>query len=101
MTIRAIFPWCFTPELYAAKPEYIQCLAEFVRSRPEQPLSSFLQQSNAVVNHGVYAALERITAPTPITFGRNDQVTSTGFADQMVRKIRHYELLVFEGCAQY
>jgi len=47
MTIRAIFPWCFTPELYAAKPEYIQSLADFVRSRPEQPLSSFLQQSNA------------------------------------------------------
>ncbi len=61
MTIRAIFPWCFTPELYAAKPEYIQSLADFVRSRPEQPLSSFLQQSNAVLNHDVYAALERIT----------------------------------------
>jgi pimeloyl-ACP methyl ester carboxylesterase len=99
MTIRAIFPWCFTPELYAAKPEYIQSLADFVRSRPEQPLSSFLQQSNAVLNHDVYAELERITAPTQITFGRTDQVTSTRFADQMMGKIRNSELLVFEGCA--
>jgi len=32
-TIRGIFPSCFTPELYAAKPEYIQSLADFVRSR--------------------------------------------------------------------
>src|SRR6266700_483672 len=101
MIIRPIFPWCFTPELYAAKPDYIQSLADFVRSRPEQPLSSFLQQSNAVLNHAVYAALERITAPTQITFGRTDQVTSTRFADQMMRKIRNSELLVFEGCAHY
>src|SRR5579884_2402601 len=36
MMIRAMFPWCFTPELYAARPEYIQGLADFVRSRPAQ-----------------------------------------------------------------
>ena len=41
MVILAIFPWCFTPELYAAKPDYIQSLADFVRSRPAQPLASF------------------------------------------------------------
>lgn len=99
MTIRAIFPWCFTPELYAAKPEYIQSLADFVRSRPEQPLFSFLQQSNAVLNHDVSPELERITAPTQITFGVTDQVTSTRFADPMVSKIRNSELLVFDGCA--
>src|ERR1700674_4462668 len=38
MVVLGIFPWCFTPELYAGKPEYIQSLAEFVRSRPAQPL---------------------------------------------------------------
>ena len=37
MVILGIFPWCFTPELYAARPEYIQSLAEFVRGRPAQP----------------------------------------------------------------
>jgi pimeloyl-ACP methyl ester carboxylesterase len=41
MVVRAIFPWCFTPELYAAKPEYIQSVADFVRSRHSPwPLSS-------------------------------------------------------------
>src|SRR5437764_2077414 len=43
MAILSIFPWCFTPELYAAKPEYIQSLADFVRSRPAQPLAAFFQ----------------------------------------------------------
>src|SRR6266853_4906491 len=53
MVILAIFPWCFTPELYAAKPDYIQSLAGFVRGRPAQPLEAFIQQSNAVKAHDV------------------------------------------------
>ena len=99
MVIRAIFPWCFTPELYAAKPDYIQSLADFVMSRPAQPLAAFIQQSNAVIAHDVEAQLDRITAPTQITFGRHDLVTSTRFADPMNGGIRNSELLIFEGCA--
>jgi len=99
MVIRAIFPWCFTPELYAAKPDYIQSLADFVLSRPAQPLAAFLQQSNAVIAHDAEAQLARITAPTQITFGRYDLATSTRFADRMTGSIRNSELLIFEGCA--
>lgn len=99
MVISAIFPWCFTPELYAGKPDYIQSLAGFVRSRPAQPVAAFLQQSNAVIAHDAAAQLGRITAPTQITFGLTDQVTSTRFADLMKKNIRNSELLVFEGCA--
>lgn len=99
MVIRAIFPWCFTPELYAAKPEYIQSLAEFVLSRPAQPVAAFIQQSNAVMAHDVDSQLDRITAPTLITFGRYDLVTSTRFADRLKAGIRNSELLVFEGSA--
>jgi len=99
MVVRAIFPWCFTPELYAAKPEYIQSLADFVMSRPVQPLAAFMQQSNAVMAHDVEAHLGRISAPTQITFGRYDLVTSTRFADRMKGGIRDSELLIFEGCA--
>ncbi|HEY2863400.1 MAG TPA: alpha/beta hydrolase [Casimicrobiaceae bacterium] len=98
-TILGIFPWCFTPELYAAKPEYIQSLADFVRGRPAQPLASFIQQSNAVLAHDVEAQLGRIRAPTQITFGRHDMVTSTRFGDPMTANIRGSELLIFEGCA--
>jgi len=32
MIIQGIFPWCFTPELYAAKPEYIDQLSS-IRAR--------------------------------------------------------------------
>src|SRR4029077_14139862 len=99
MVIRAIFPWCFTPELYAAKPDYIQSLADFVLSRPAQGLAAFIQQSNAVMAHDAEAQLGRITAPTQITFGRYDLVTSTRFADRLHGSIRNSELLIFEGCA--
>jgi len=97
MVIHGLFPWCFTPELYAAKPEYIDSLAAFVRSRPAQSLDSFMQQSNAVIGHDAEAQLSRITAPTLITFGRRDVATSTRFADRMTSKIRNSELLIFEG----
>jgi len=99
MIILGIFPWCFTPELYAAKPEYIKSLADFVRSRPAQPLAAFTQHSNAVIAHDAEAQLARITAPTQITFGRHDMVTSTRFADRMKNGIRGSEELIFEGCA--
>jgi pimeloyl-ACP methyl ester carboxylesterase len=99
MIVGAIFPWCFTPELYAAKPDYIQSLAAFVRSRPAQPLSAFMQQSNAVIAHDVEAQLERIVAPTQITYGASDCVTSTRFADRLKTGIRNSELLIFDGCA--
>ena len=98
MVILAIFPWCLTPELYAAKPDYIQSLADFVRSRPAQPVAAFMQQSNAVITHDVVAQLDRISAPTQITFGRTDLLTIR-FADQLKGSIRNSELLVFEGCA--
>ena len=97
--MRGIFPWCFTPELYAEKPEYIDSLAAFVRSRPAQSVSAFLQQSNAVIGHDAEAQLNRISAPTQITFGRHDMVTSTRFAERLKNGIRNSELLIFETCS--
>lgn len=99
MVISALFPWCFTPELYVAKPEYVQGLADFVRSRPAQLLDSFITQSNAVIAHDAQAQLSRIAAPTQITFGRQDVVTSLRFADPLRQGIRNSELVIFEGCA--
>ena len=99
MIIQGIFPWCFTPELYAAKPEYIDQLAAFVRGRPKQPLDAFIRQSNAVIAHDAFAQLAAINAPTQITFGRHDMVTSTRFADAMKNGIKGSELLVFESCS--
>jgi 3-oxoadipate enol-lactonase len=99
MVIAGIFPWCFTPELYAARAEYIDSLADFVRSRPMPPVDAFMRQSDAVLGHDATAALGLITAPTLITFGEHDMVTSTRFAAPLSEGISNSELVVFSGCA--
>jgi pimeloyl-ACP methyl ester carboxylesterase len=99
MVIKGIFPWCFTPELYAARPEYIDSLAEFVRGRPMPPVDAFLRQSQAVLTHDARQVLGSIQAPTLITFGERDAVTSTRFAAPLTDGIPDSELVVFENCA--
>lgn len=99
MVIQGIFPWCFTPELYAAKPEYIESLADFVRGRPMPPVDALMRQSGAVLSHDASGVLGQIEAPTQITFGRHDAVTSTRFAGPLTEAIKDSELVVFEDCA--
>lgn len=97
MVIQGLFPWCLTPDLYAEKPDYIEQLSAFVRSRPPQTVESFLLQSDAVLKHDVQAHLSRITAPTLITYGGRDVVTSpTRFGDSIKKAIRGSELVIFE-----
>lgn len=98
MVILGILPWCLTPELYAARPDYVDSLAAFVRSRPKQPLEAFLRQSAAVQAHDAEAQLTRIEAATLITFGRWDLVCSTRF-EPALRTIRGSEVHVFEDCS--
>ncbi|HEY8043195.1 MAG TPA: alpha/beta hydrolase [Streptosporangiaceae bacterium] len=99
MVIKGIFPWCFTPELYAARPDYIESLADFVRGRPMPPVDAFLRQSQAVLGHDAREVLPSVQAPTLITFGRHDLVTSTRFADPLTQGISDTEVVVFEDCA--
>ena len=70
MAIKGIFPWCLTPELYAARPEYVDSLAEFVRGLLMPPVDAFLRQSGAVLDHDAREVLGSIQAPTQLTFGR-------------------------------
>ena len=99
MVVQGILPFCLTPELYAAKPEYVDQLAAFVRSRPRQPVDAFLRQSDAVVAHDALGQLGKITAPTQIPFGRHDIVTSTRFVEPFRSGIKNSELVIFEMCA--
>src|SRR3972149_6570362 len=69
------------------------------RGRPAQPLDAFIRQSNAVIAHDCESQLGKIKAPTQITFGRHDMVTSTRFADRMKNNIKNSELLIFEDCS--
>jgi 3-oxoadipate enol-lactonase len=99
MVIKGIFPWCFTPEMYAARPGYVDSLAEFVRGRPMPPVDAFLRQSGAVLAHDASAVLGSVTAPTLITFGRHDLATSTRFAGPLTEAIPGSDLVVFEDCS--
>ena len=99
MVIQGIFPWCFTPGLYAARPEYVDSLADFVRSRPMPPVDAFLRQSQAVLSHDAREVLGAIQAPTLITFGQHDMVTSTRFAGPLTTAIPGAEVVVFENCS--
>jgi pimeloyl-ACP methyl ester carboxylesterase len=98
LIVTGIFPWCFTPELYANQ-EYMQSLAGFVRSRPAQPVDAFIRQTEAVLAHAVEPQPRQVSAPTQITFGRHDLVTSTRFAPALTESISGSELIVFENCS--
>jgi 3-oxoadipate enol-lactonase len=99
MIIQGIFPFSFTPELYSAKPDYLDQLANFVRGRPKQPVDAFLRQSDAVIAHDALGQLSKIKAPTQITFGSHDIVTSTRFVEPFRSGIKNSELVIFEMCA--
>jgi len=94
--IQGIFPWCFTPEMYAGKPEFVAGLEDFVRGRPSQPVDAFISQSEAVLAHDVEAQLGRVVAATQVTYGRWDLVTSTRFAPALTEGIKGAELVVFD-----
>ena len=96
VVIQGIFPFCFTAEMYNDKPDFVQGLVDFVRSRPAQPLEAFLAQTDAVLAHDASGVLGRITAPTQITFGAHDICTSTRFAAPLQGAIAGSELVVFD-----
>ena len=71
-------------------------LEDFVRGRPPQPVDAFMSQSEAVLAHDAEAQLGRIVAPTQVTYGRFDVVTSTRFAPALTGGISGAELVVFD-----
>jgi pimeloyl-ACP methyl ester carboxylesterase len=96
VAIQGIFPWCFTPEMYVERPEFVDTLVDFVRGRPAQPVDAFMAQTDAVLAHDASAALSDIDVPTLITFGARDLVCSTRFAEPIKSGISGSELVIFE-----
>jgi pimeloyl-ACP methyl ester carboxylesterase len=94
--IDGIFPFCFTPEMYVERPDFVQVLVDFVRGRPAQPLDAFLAQSDGVLAHDASSVLGQIQAPTLVTYGAHDLVTSTRFAEPITSAIAGSELTVFD-----
>jgi len=96
VVIQGIFPMCFTPEMYVDRPEFVDTLKDFVRSRPAQPIDAFLAQTEAAITHDSAPVLGEIHVPTLITVGAQDLVTSPRFAERLNRRIAGSELVVFE-----
>ena len=96
VVVQGIFPWCFTPEMYAQRPEFVDMLVDFVRGRPAQPVEAFLAQVEAAITHDASAVLGEIHAPTLVTFGARDLVCSTRFAEPLTSGIAGSELVVFD-----
>jgi pimeloyl-ACP methyl ester carboxylesterase len=96
VVVQAIFPWCFTPDMYVERPEFVDTLVDFVRGRPAQPVDAFLAQSDAVLAHDAATALGNVAVPTLITFGARDVVCSTRFAGPLNSGIAGSELVVFD-----
>ena len=71
-------------------------LADFVRSRPAQPLDAFLAQTEAAMTHDAGPVLRDIAAPTLVTVGAHDLVCSPRFAERINSSIGASELVVFE-----
>ena len=82
--------------MYIERPDFVQGLVDFVRSRPAQPLEAFLAQTDAVLAHDASAVLGQISAPTLITFGAHDVCTSTRFAERLKGGIAGSEMAVFD-----
>lgn len=95
--VGGIFPFCFTPEMYATREDFVHTLDEFVHGRPAQPTAAFLAQADAVLAHDARDVLADIVAPTLLTFGAHDQVTSTRFAGPLTDGIADTELVVFDN----
>jgi len=72
VVIQGIFPWCFTPEMYVERPEFVDTLVSFVRGRPVQPVDAFLAQTDAVLAHDTSAPLGEVDVPT---LSRSDRAT--------------------------
>jgi pimeloyl-ACP methyl ester carboxylesterase len=94
--VGGIFPFCFTPEMYSDRPDFVQVLDDFVHGRPAQSLANFLAQSDAVLAHDAAGVLGQIAAPTLITFGAHDVVTSTRFAEPLHIGISGSQVVVFD-----
>jgi pimeloyl-ACP methyl ester carboxylesterase len=95
--IQGVFPFCFTDGMYNDRPDFVQGLVDFVRSRPAQPLEGFLAQTDAVLAHDASGVLGHISAPTQITFGAHDICTSTRFAGPLRDGIAGSEMVEFDG----
>ncbi|HMO01208.1 MAG TPA: alpha/beta fold hydrolase [Miltoncostaeaceae bacterium] len=95
--VEGIFPWAFTAEMYATRPEVLEEFGAIARSRPPQPLAGFRAQVEAVDGHDARDLLSGIRVPTLVTVGDRDRLTPVRSADALAGGIPGAELRILDG----
>ena len=99
MVIQGIFPYCVTPELYAAKPDYIDQLRR-LRAQPAETAARRLHPSvGRGDGHDALTQLRNIASLILFSIDTATTETYTRFADPFKSGIKNTELVVFENCA--
>ena len=65
--ILGIFPWCFTPEMYAERPDFVDGLEDFVRGAPPSPWTPSWPRPRRPSPTTRARGLGDVAAPTLIT----------------------------------
>jgi pimeloyl-ACP methyl ester carboxylesterase len=97
---RAMMLWLFTPETFAARPEFVESVVQTLLANPYPPsLTGFTRQSGAVAMHDTLDRLPRISCPTLVTVGSADILVPPSFSQAIHARIPGGELAVIEGAA--
>jgi pimeloyl-ACP methyl ester carboxylesterase len=76
MIIQGIFPFCFTPELYSAKPEYLDQLAASASRTPSSPMTLLLSSARSKRPRKSRSAAT-ISSPRPGSWSRSGAASRT------------------------
>ena len=95
---RAMALWLFGPSSFNERPEFIESLLYAAKTQPyPQSDVGFLRQGDAVISHDALARLHRITCPTLIAVGEEDQLTPPRCSHEILSAIPHAEFHTIPG----
>ncbi|MBI2856448.1 MAG: alpha/beta fold hydrolase [Chloroflexi bacterium] len=95
--LRFTLPWIYTHQEYHL-PNFIEGL---LKDRLEDPLyqedDAYERQMEATIAFQSRGRLDRISCPTLLVFGEEDNMTPMRFARELVRDIKDARLVILEG----
>ena len=95
--LRAIYPWLFSVEEYAA-PGLIEGVLQYaLEHRSQQSPEAYERQMQAALSHHTVGRLGAIRAPTLALFGEDDILTPLRFARSLTEEIPLARLRTFPG----
>jgi 3-oxoadipate enol-lactonase len=87
---RAMALWLFGPSTFEERADLIDSLLYAAKIQPyPQSDVGFVRQGDAVMSHDALARLHRLTMPTLVSVGEEDQLTPARFAREIAGAIAH------------